>query len=131
MRVHYGKVELKDGVKRLSVRTVIDGGEHEGTFFLRGNADAASEFVTTSVEELARDLETVNVNPARAVDLATVVTPVYDERLRRMRVVRMDIWVIAVELTCPTGPSIQQVTVWVWWLTRGSNSTSSSPFVVM
>lgn len=110
---------------------MIDGGEHEGTFFLRGDADTASEFVTASVEELARDLKAVDMNPACAVDLATVVTPVDDERLRRRSLVRMDIQVTAVDLTCPAGPSIQQVAVWVCWLTRGSNSTSSRPLAVM
>ena len=81
VRVRYGIGELRDGVKTVTVHTRMDGGEHEGTFFLGGDADTASKLVPVSVEELARDFEPINIDPARAVDLATVVAPVDDEGL--------------------------------------------------
>lgn len=108
----------------------MDGGEHERSFFLGSDADTPSKLVALSVQELTGDFESVDIDIACAVDLATVVAPVNDEGLVRWRVVRMNFVTTTIRLTCPTGPAIQQVTVWVCWLIRGSNSTSSSPLVV-
>ena len=50
--------------------------------FLSGtHAHTAAQFLPFSKEELTGDLETVNVDVARAVDFAPVVPPMHDKRL--------------------------------------------------
>ena len=67
---------------RLITLTRIYLGEDKWPLLSGAHAHTAAQFLPFSKEELTGDLETVNVDVARAVDFAPVVPPMHDKRLR-------------------------------------------------